>query len=152
MLAMISVSWGYGTQGSKTPTTVAARESPAPSRTFLPRTDGSLFKAVDQNRYVNTTAPAAFGPSSLASSSRPSIGRSPITWKYDPPTTPARNGARFSQPHQREPNHREIAENVQRSHARSQILNFQDGPRRVAAVCALPDVDEPAFVAVHQRS
>jgi hypothetical protein len=33
-------------------------------------------------------APAAFGPSSLASNSRPSTGRNPIAWKYDPPTTP----------------------------------------------------------------
>ena len=90
MLAMISVSWGYGTHGSKTPTTVAGRASMnESSRIFLPSTEGSLFSVVDQKRYVNTTAPAALGPSSCASRSRPSTGRNPITWKYDPPTTPA---------------------------------------------------------------
>src|SRR3954469_20265232 len=86
-LAMISVSDGYGTEGSRTPTIVAER---SPSLTVLPITDGSLPSEVDQKRYVSTAAPAALGPSSDASSNRPRIERSPITSKYDPPTTPAR--------------------------------------------------------------
>src|SRR5215203_1499042 len=69
---MISVSAGYGTEGSRTPTTV-----------------GSLLSDVDQKRYVSTTAPAAFGPSSLGFSRRPSTGRRPMTSKNEPPTTPA---------------------------------------------------------------
>ena len=40
-------------------------------------------------RCVSTAAPAAPGPSSAAPNSRPSIGRSPITSKNDPLTTPA---------------------------------------------------------------
>ena len=84
--AMISVSAGYGTEGSSTPTTVAAR---GPRRMTLPTTAGSLLSETVQNRYVRTAAPAAFGPSSFAFSRRPSTGRRPITSKYDPLTTPA---------------------------------------------------------------
>src|SRR5579871_5185473 len=86
MLAIISVSDGYGTEGSSTPTTVAERE---PRRTTLPSTVGSLFSVVDQKRYVSTIAPAAFGPSSCASSNRPITGCKPTTSKYAPSTTPA---------------------------------------------------------------
>ena len=53
---MISVSDGYGTDGSRTPTIVAVR---VPRRTVLPITDGSLFSEVVQKRYVSTAAPAA---------------------------------------------------------------------------------------------
>src|SRR6266850_3902687 len=83
---MISVSAGYGTDGSRTPTTVAAR---GPRRIVLPITVGSLLSEVVQNRYVRTAAPAALGPSSCAFNRRPSTGRRPITSKKDPPTTPA---------------------------------------------------------------
>ena len=76
--AMISVSAGYGSDGSSTPTTVAVRIS---SLIVLPITDGSRLSDVAQNRYVRTAAPVASGPSSLASSSRPSTGRRPITSK-----------------------------------------------------------------------
>ena len=44
---MISVSAGYGTDGSSTPTMVAER---VPRRTVLPSTDGSLLSAVVQKR------------------------------------------------------------------------------------------------------
>ena len=87
MLAMISVCEGYGTDGSTTPTIVAER---SPSLMTLPIAFGSLASALLQNRWVSTTAPAACGPSSDMLSSRPRTGRSPITSKYDPPTTPAR--------------------------------------------------------------
>ena len=50
----------------------------------------SLLSPVVQKRCVNTTAPAAFGPSSPAFKSRPNTGRRPITSKYEPSTTPAR--------------------------------------------------------------
>ena len=86
-LAMISVCAGYGTDGSSTPTIVADL---VPSLTTLPITDGSLLSDSVQNRCVNTAAPAAAGPSSDGPSRRPSTGRSPITSKYEPPTTPAR--------------------------------------------------------------
>src|SRR5262245_1851589 len=83
---MISVSVGYGTAGSGTPTIVAG---PTPRRTVLPTTVGSLLNAAFQNRNVSTAAPAAFGPSSFGFNSRPTTGRSPITSKNDPLTTPA---------------------------------------------------------------
>jgi hypothetical protein len=85
-LAMISVSAGYGTDGSSTPTTVALR---GPSWMVRPTMDGSAFSAPVQNRCVSTATPAAFGPSSLPSIRRPSTGRSPITSKNEPLTTPA---------------------------------------------------------------
>ena len=56
MLAMISVSAGYGIDGSRTPTIVAVR---APRLIGLPTTAGSLLKKLVQKRYVRTTAPAA---------------------------------------------------------------------------------------------
>ena len=84
---MISVSDGYGTDGSSTPTIVALR---SPSLTVLPMTDASLWSVSLQKRYVSTAAPAAAGPSSDGPSRRPCTGRSPMTSKYEPPTTPAR--------------------------------------------------------------
>src|SRR5688500_19870488 len=84
---MISVAAGDGIAGSRTPTTDAVR---GPRRMFVPTTAGSLLRDVVQKRWVNTATPAAFGPSSAAFSNRPSTGRSPITSKYDPLTTPAR--------------------------------------------------------------
>jgi hypothetical protein len=56
----------------------------------LPMTAGSRFSDVLQKRWVSTTAGAASGPSSAAPSRRPRTGRSPITSKYEPLTTPAR--------------------------------------------------------------
>ena len=78
MLAMISVSAGYGTDGSSTPITVALR---VPSWMVLPITDGSLLSEVVQKRCVSTATPAAFGPSSDGSMSRPSCARRPTTSK-----------------------------------------------------------------------
>ena len=46
-LAMISVSAGYGTDGSRTPTTVAVR---VPRRMVLPTTVGSAASVVLQKR------------------------------------------------------------------------------------------------------
>ena len=46
-LAMISVSAGYGTEGSSTPTIVAVR---SPSLTVLPITERSLPSVVVQKR------------------------------------------------------------------------------------------------------
>ena len=58
---MISVSAGYGTDGSTTPMIVAERSL---SRMVLPITAGSLASDVVQNRCVSTATPAAAGPSS----------------------------------------------------------------------------------------
>ena len=75
---MISVSAGYGTDGSSTPMTVAER---SPSLSVLPITVGSLPSSVVQKRYVSTATPAAFGPSSLGPIRRPMTGLRPITSK-----------------------------------------------------------------------
>ena len=48
---MISVSDGYGVEGSSTPMIVADR---VPNRTVLPITVGSLFNDVVQNRCVSS--------------------------------------------------------------------------------------------------
>jgi len=50
MLAMISVSAGYGMEGSRTPMIVADLSPKLPRRTVLSMTEGSLLKVVDQNR------------------------------------------------------------------------------------------------------
>ena len=84
---MSSVSDGYGTDGSSTPTMTAVR---AASRTVLPTTVGSPCRPVIQKRCVSTAAPSAPGPSSCGFKRRPRTGRSPITSKYEPSTTPAR--------------------------------------------------------------
>ena len=77
-LAMISVSDGYGTDGSRTPTIVAERSS---NRTVLPITDRSPFSVLVQKRCVSTATPAAFGPSSSGPIRRPTTGRRPMTSK-----------------------------------------------------------------------
>jgi hypothetical protein len=69
---MISICAGYGTEGSRTPTTVAVR---VPSLKVLPAAAGSLFSEVVQKRWVRTTAHAASGRSSAGASSLSSSGR-----------------------------------------------------------------------------
>src|SRR5436190_1465939 len=51
IFAMTCVSSGYGTDGSRTPTTVADR---GPRRMVWPITDGSLWSTVVQNRCERT--------------------------------------------------------------------------------------------------
>src|SRR5690349_23151539 len=70
MLAMISVSAGYGTDGSSTPITVALL---LPSSMVLPITDGSLLSDCVQKRLVSTATPAALKPSSDGSIRRPRL-------------------------------------------------------------------------------
>jgi hypothetical protein len=65
---------------------VAVRDA---TRSVLPITAGSLLNWVVQKRCVSTTTLAASVPSSCGLSNRPSTGRSPITSKKDPLTTPA---------------------------------------------------------------
>ena len=86
-LAMISVSAGYGTDGSRTPTIVAVR---VPSRMVLPTTDGSLLRvvrpeAVGQHRRARRVR-AVVGRV-RAGGRAPGAGPSPRSTM--PPTTPA---------------------------------------------------------------
>ena len=151
-LAMISVSCGYGTDGSRTPTIVAGRSL---SLMTVPITDGSLRNAVVQKRWVSTAAPSAFGPSSAALSSRPSTGRRPITSKYDPPTTPARTVRGSPSPIivnsmvEKSPNAlRDFTRRLevpQLGHGEVRVLDA-DAPGGLA------EVDQPVRVAVDQRA
>src|SRR5580765_7081407 len=148
---MISVSAGYGTDGSRTPTTVAVR---GPRRMVLPTTCGSRWSAVVQKCCVSTATPAAFGPSSCALSSRPSTGRSPITSKNEPLTTPART-VRGSPPSpvnvnstvEKSPN----APTVVARDLKSLTSGTEKEVFSEARPGALPDVDQPIFVAIDER-
>ena len=106
--------------------------SPAvePRRIVWPITAGSLLSTSFQKRCVSTAAPAAPGPSSAGVNSRPSTGRSPITSKNDPLTTPAltRRGS-LAEPDQRELDGGKIAERGDRRGARLEVSRFR-GPRR----------------------
>ena len=100
-----------------------ARIRTIPAAPFCPAPRDRSSSAVDQKRYVRTTAPAAFGPSSRASSSRPSTGCRPITSKYDA----ADNAGAGPRAARRVPiigkaNRGEIAERAQRFHALPQIV------------------------------
>ena len=103
---------------------------------------------------VSTAAPAACGPSSVGSSSRPRTGRSPITSKYDPPTTPARTTRGSPRPIivngivEKSPKAR------QRGDAAAQVLDLRDrevGVLDADAARALADVDQAIFIAVDER-
>ena len=133
----------------------AGAEIASIERIVLPITDGSLLSKVVQNRYVSTTAPAAFGPSSCASSRRPRTGCRPITSKYEPPTTPARISRGSPRPTMREADRGEIAELADGLDARLQVLDFGNGERLVVdadAGRALADVDQAIFVAIDERA
>ena len=153
MLAMISVSAGYGTEGSNTPTMVALRAPNDPSRTTLP-----------MHRWValQRGGPEAIGQNHGAgggravvriSSSRPSTGRRPITSKYVPPTTPARTSRGSPRPFSVKPMVEKSPNALKRFHAMPQILDLRHGEHgvlRAQARRALPDVDQAIFVAIHQ--
>ncbi len=80
-LAMISVSAGYGMDGSRTPTMVAER---SPSRIVFPITDGiALERGASRSggSAPRRPRPPARRPPGRAAG--PSTGRSPMTSKYD---------------------------------------------------------------------
>ena len=148
---MISVCAGYGTDGSSTPTIVAER---SPSLMVLPMSVGSLASAVVQKRCVSTAAPAACGPSSVASSRRPRTGRSPMTSKYDAADDPGADHARLAEADHREVDGGEVAEGGQRLDARAKVPDLRDrelGVLGADAARALADVDQAIFVAVDER-
>ena len=117
-LAMISVSAGYGTDGSRTPTMVAER---SPSRTVLPITDGSLFER---------GGPEAMGQHRGAGRLRPVVGRAEQaaehrTQAHDVEVRPAddagANHARLAEADHREVDGGEVAEGGQRLDARAKV-------------------------------
>ena len=97
--------------------------------------------------------PRRSGRRRVASSSRPSTGRRPITSKYVPPTTPARTTRGSPRPTIVKPM-------VEKSPNALSVLTRAAGPasparrtRRSRRRCrrALPDVDQPVFVAIDER-
>ena len=127
----------------------------SPSFTVLPMSDGSLSSAVLQKRCVSTAAGAACGPSSVASSRRPTTGRSPITLKYEPPTTPARTTRGSPRP-------TSVKSTVEKSPKAETVVTRErrsrsSGTEKLAfslplPVRALPDVDQPILVIVDERA
>ena len=115
-LAMISVSAGYGTDGSRTPTMVAVR---SPSRTVLPMTDGSLWSVSLQKRYVSTAAPAAARPVVGGPSRRPSTGLQAHDLEVRAPDDARAHHARLAEADHRELDRGEVAERAERADARA---------------------------------
>ena len=104
---MISVSAGYGTDGSSTPTIVA---DASPSRTVLPSTDRSPFSVVVQKRYVSTAAPAAFGPSSAGVEQPAEHRAQPHHLEVGAADDAGADDARLAEADHREVDGREVAE------------------------------------------
>ena len=109
---MISVSAGYGTDGSSTPTTVALRE---PRRMVLPITVGSLLsdvrpEAMGQDR----RAGAASGPSSAGVEQAAEHRAQAHHLEVRAADDAGLHHARLAEADQREVDRREIAEGADR--------------------------------------
>ena len=150
---MISVSAGYGTDGSRTPTTVAVR---GPRRMVLPTTVGSLLSDVVQNRYVRTAAPAAFGPSSCAFEQAAEHGAQAHHVEERAADDARLHHARLAaETDHREIDGGEVAEGADGGDARLEVVDFRHRERRVLgadAGRALADVDQAIFVAIDERA
>ena len=125
-----------------------------PRRMVLPRTPGSLASDVVQKRCVSTATPAASFPSSDLSIRRPRTGRSPITSKYEPLTTPAWTTRGSPKPTMLKPM-TEKSPNAVMVVARA-LKSSISGTENVVFVGAearraLADVDEAILVAIDER-
>ena len=148
---MISVSCGYGTDGSSTPTIVAARSL---SRMARPMTDGSLLKAV---------RPEPVRQDRRAFRLRPVVARVEQPAHHRPQAhdleigsadDAGANGARFAEPDHRELDGREVAESGDGFHPRLQVAQLRHrevGVLDADALGRLADVDQAVLVAVDQR-
>ena len=148
---MISVSCGYGTDGSRTPTMVAGRSLSV----IVPADDGGVAlegagpEPVGQHR----------GPvrlwSVIARTEQSPLDRPQA---HDVEVRAANDSrphsAGVAKAHHRELDRREVAERRERFHAGLQVADLRYRKVRVLgaeARRALPDVDEPVLVAIHQR-
>jgi hypothetical protein len=110
------------------------------------------LRASVQKRWVSTTTPAAFGPSSTdqaadhgTESHHVEVGTADHTGTDD---------ARFAETDHREADRRELAERADRLHPFAKVLNLghrEDGVVDVDARRALTDVDQPVLIAVDER-
>ena len=151
-LAMISVSCGYGTQGSSTPMTVAER----------PAAKANGF--ADHRRiFVKSGRPETIGENDDAGSFGAVVLRSDETAEdrvkaHDIEVVAADdaslNFARLTEADHGEADGGEIAERAQGFHAGAQILDFGHGEGCVFVADsrgALTDIDQPVLVAVDER-
>ena len=151
-LAMISVSAGYGTDGSSDADDRRGAIA-EPDRLADDRSDRSRARS-SRSDSVSTAAPAAFGPSSAGPSRRPRTGRRPITSKYEPPTTPARTTRGSPRPTivnsmvEKSPN---AVSDLDAAAQVAELRHREVGVLDADARRALADVDQPVFVAVDQR-
>ena len=126
----------------------------SPSLIVLPITVGSLASAVVQNRCVSTAAPAACGPSSVASSRRPRTGTQAHHLEVRSADDPGAHHARLAEADQREVDGREFAEGGQRLDPRAEVADLRHrelGVLGADAARALADVDQAILVLVDER-
>ena len=151
MFAMISVSDGYGTDGSSTPTMVAVR---SPSLTVFPSTEGSLWsvvapEAISQHRGPRRLRPVVGRPEQAAAH-RLEAHHLEVRTADDA----GADHAGLAEADHRELDRREVAEGVERPDACAKIVDLrhrEDGVLDTDARRALADIDEAIFVAVDER-
>ena len=144
MFAISSVSAGYGTDGSSTPTMTAER---VPSRIVLPSTVGSLLSDVVQKRCVSTCRARRLRPIVLGVQQAAEHRLQPHDVEVVAVDDPCADLARLAEADHREADRGERADALQRLHALLKILDLRHGERGVldaAAAGALPDVDQAA--------
>ena len=148
---MISVSCGYGTDGSSTPTMVAGRSL---SVIFRPMTVGIALEGAGPEP-VRQHRGAVRLRSVIARTEQSPLDR---LQAHDLEVRAANDsrshGAGVAKANHREPDRREVAERGERFHAGPQVPDLRHRKVRVLDVDArraLPDVDQPVLVAIHQR-
>ena len=109
----------------------------SPSRTVLPITDGSLFSAVVQKRYVSTAAPAAFGPSSRMVEQSAEHRTQTHHVEVRAADDAGAHLARLAEADHREADGREVAECAERFHALAAGPG-SPAPRRSHCPCRCP--------------
>ena len=148
---MISVSAGYGTDGSSTPTIVAVRVS-EPDRLADDRRialERRRPEAVRQHRRARRLRPVVAGVEQAAEH-RPQAHDLEVRAADDA----GADHARLAEADHREADGGEVAEGGQRLDARAQVVDLRDRERGVLgadARRALADVDQPILVAVDER-
>ena len=128
MLAMISVSAGYGTDGSSTPTMVAALW---PRRTVFPNTAGSLFNTVDPEVIRQHHRACCLWPVVAHVDQSSQHRMQPHHVEIRAAHHPRAHLARLAQPDHREANGGEIADRAERLDPGPKILNLRNRKRRV---------------------
>ncbi len=147
---MISVSAGYGTDGSRTPTIVADR-SPSPHRPADHRSiapEGRRPETVRQHRGARRLR-SVVGRIEQAAEDRSKSHDLEVR----PADDPGANHAGLAEANHGESDLRKVAERAERMHAFAHVTDFGNGEIRVLGAHAargLPYINEAIFVAVRQ--